>query len=54
MSETTVKEAAVVAPKSTAFAVVKSVPVIVTGVPPAVGPDVGETALTVGRARKVK
>jgi hypothetical protein len=50
VSETTVKDAAGIAPKSTAFAVVKSVPVIVTGVPPAVGPALGATELTVGSA----
>jgi hypothetical protein len=53
VSETTVKDAAGVAPKSTAFAVVKSVPVIVTGVPPAVGPALGATELTVGSATNV-
>jgi hypothetical protein len=53
VSETTVKDAAGVAPKSTAFAVVKSVPVIVTGVPPAVGPALGTTELTVGSAMNV-
>jgi hypothetical protein len=52
--ETTVKEAAAVVPKFTDVAPVKLVPVMVTGVPPAIGPDVGETALTVGRATNVK
>jgi hypothetical protein len=44
-----VKEAAAVVPKCTAVPPVKWVPVIVARVPPAVGPDVGETAWTVGR-----
>ena len=35
-------------PKFTADAVVKFVPVMVTVLPPAVGPDAGETPLTVG------
>ena len=52
--ETTVNEAAAVVPKCTAVAPVKVVPVIVTGVPPAIGPDVGETALTVGSATNLK
>jgi hypothetical protein len=54
VSETTVKEAAAVVPKWTDVAPVKVAPVIVTGVPPAVGPDVGETALTVGSAANLK
>ncbi len=37
-------------PKSTAVAPVKAVPGIVTGVPPAVVPLVGERAVTVGAA----
>ena len=45
---------AAVAPKSTAVAPVKLVPVMVTEVPPAVGPEVGATELTVGAATKVK
>ena len=36
------------APNFTAVAPVKLVPVIVTVVPPAVGPEVGLTAVTVG------
>ena len=47
---TTVTFVAGVVPKSTAVAPVKSVPVIVTGVPPAVVPLVGERAVTVGAA----
>jgi hypothetical protein len=43
----TVKVAAV-APKLTALTPVKLVPVMVTGVPPAVGPDIGLTPVTVG------
>ena len=38
-----------VSPKSTAVAPVKSVPVIVTEVPPAAGPLVGLRPVTVGR-----
>jgi hypothetical protein len=53
VSETTVKEAAAIAPNWTEFAPVKLVPVIVTGVPPALGPAEGETAVTVGRAMNV-
>ncbi len=41
VSETTVKLVAAVAPKATAVAPVKPVPVMVTVVPPAVGPEVG-------------
>ena len=46
----TVKLVAAVAPKLTALAPVKLVPVIVTEVPPAVGPAVGLTPVTVGAA----
>ena len=53
MSSTTVTPVAAVAPKSTAVAPVKPVPVIVTDVPPATGPLVGLTPVTVG-ARTVK
>src|SRR5207244_8168642 len=42
------------APKLTVAVGAKSVPVIVTAVPPAVGPLVGETAVTVGGVMKVK
>ena len=38
-----------VVPKSTAVALVKFVPVIVTVVPPVEGPDVGLMLVTVGR-----
>ncbi|MGA8724369.1 MAG: hypothetical protein WB565_04965, partial [Acidimicrobiales bacterium] len=55
VSETTVKVEAAVVPKVTAVAAVKPVPVMVTEVPPAVGPEVGATELTVGTgAIKVK
>ena len=40
--------AAAIAPKWTALTPVKFVPVIVTGVPPVLGPELGLTALTVG------
>ena len=42
------KLAAAVEPKSTAVAVVKSVPLIVTAVPPVVGPPLGERDAIVG------
>lgn len=41
VSETTLKDAAALVPKRTALAPVKPVPVTVTLVPPAVGPEVG-------------
>src|SRR5580658_3338036 len=41
---------ALVDPKSTAVAPVRLVPVMVTGVPPACGPLVGESLVTVGAA----
>lgn len=44
----TVKPAAGLAPKLTPVAPMKSVPVSVTTVPPAVLPEPGETAVTVG------
>ena len=43
-----VKPVALVAPNLTAVTLVKLVPVMVTEVPPAVGPAVGETLVTVG------
>ena len=43
-----------VVPKSTAVAPVKAVPVTVTLVPPAVGPELGLTAVTVGAAALTK
>nr|MCA1071700.1 hypothetical protein [Delftia acidovorans] len=46
----TVKPPAAVAPKVTAVAPVKFVPVRVTEVPPAVGPAVGEMEVSVGAA----
>ena len=48
VSETTVKELAATEPKSTAWAPVNPVPVIVTAVPPPAGPVVGVTAVIVG------
>ena len=50
VAELTVKLVAAVAPNVTAVAPVKPVPVIVTEVPPAAGPDVGEIEVTVGAA----
>ena len=46
----TEKLVALVAPNLTAVAPVKLVPVIVTLVPPAVGPEVGVMPVTVGTA----
>ncbi len=46
----TVKVVAAVAPKSTAVAPVNPVPAIVTEVPPAAGPELGVTLVTVGPA----
>jgi hypothetical protein len=48
VSLTTVKDAAAVEPKLTAVAPRKSVPVMVTRVPPTSGPLVGLTAVTTG------
>ena len=48
VAETTVKVVAAVAPKVTAVAPVKPVPVMVTVVPPVVGPPVGLERVTVG------
>src|SRR5438105_21343 len=48
VSESTVKVAGAPAPKLTALAPVKLVPVIVTTVPPDDGPVLGETPVTVG------
>ena len=45
---TTAKLAAAVPPNDTAVAPVKLLPVMVTLVPPAIGPAFGLTALTVG------
>ena len=50
VAELTVKLVAAAAPKVTAVAPVKFVPVIVTVVVLAVGPDVGEIDVTVGAA----
>ncbi|OWG15639.1 hypothetical protein KDK82_3132 [Delftia sp. K82] len=46
----TVKPVAAVAPKVTAVAPERLVPVMTTEVPPAAGPAVGETEVTVGAA----
>ncbi len=48
VSETTVKLAARTAPKVTLVAPLNPVPVMVTLVPPAVGPELGVTAVTDG------
>ena len=48
VDETTVKLVAAIWPKATLVAPVKLVPVMVTVVPPAVGPELGETPVTVG------
>src|SRR6185437_6894243 len=48
VSEFTVTFAAGMVPNETLDAPVKPVPVIVTGLPPAVGPEFGETPVTVG------
>jgi hypothetical protein len=53
VSETTLNVAAGLFPKLTTVAPVKLVPVIVTIVPPAVGPLVGDTLVTVGAATYV-
>jgi hypothetical protein len=50
VEELTVKPDALVAPNVTAVAAVNPVPVIVTDVPPAVGPVVGEIDEIVGAA----
>ena len=50
VAELTVKLVAAVAPNVTNVAPVKPVPVMVTVVPPAAGPDVGEIDATVGPA----
>ena len=49
----TITWVAAIVPKSTAVAVLKPVPMIVTEVPPAIGPAAGLTAVTVGAARAV-
>jgi hypothetical protein len=51
VAELTVNELALVAPNVTADAAVKPVPVMVTLVPPPVGPAFGLTAVTVGGGR---
>jgi hypothetical protein len=53
VSLSTVKLDAAVEPKATAVAFAKFVPVIVTEVPPAVGPAAGLTPVTVGGFTRV-
>src|SRR5258708_39579583 len=48
---TTVKASAVVSPKLTTPALVKPVPVMVTTVPPASGPALGETPVSTGSGK---
>src|SRR5580692_1523458 len=48
VADSTVKLVAAAVPKVTSVAPVNAVPVAVTVVPPAVGPDVGEIAVTAG------
>jgi hypothetical protein len=50
VSLTTVNEVAAVLPKLTAVAPVNPLPVMVTTVPPAIGPALGRTAVTAGTA----
>lgn len=54
VEEFTVNVVAAVVPKFTAVAPVKSVPVMVTTVPPVVGPVAGDTIVTVGADVKMK
>ena len=53
VAELTVKDVAAVPPNATLVAPVRNVPVIVTDVPPASGPDVGLRAVMVGAAMYV-
>jgi hypothetical protein len=53
VAELTVKLVAEVVPNFTAVAPDSAVPVMVTEVPPAKGPDVGDTAVTVGGAGRL-
>ena len=48
MSESTVNDVAAVPPNETAVAPVNPVPLMVTAVPPAAGPDSGATRTTTG------
>ncbi len=50
VADTTVKLVAGRLPKATFVAPLKPVPVIVTVVPPVVGPELGDTAVTAGAA----
>ena len=54
VAELTTRPVPAVVPKLTTVAPVKPVPVTVTGVPPAVGPEVGLTPVTVGSGGAVK
>jgi hypothetical protein len=54
VSLATVNDVAAVLPKLTAVAPVNPLPVIVTAVPPAIGPPAGETPVTTGAAMYVK
>jgi hypothetical protein len=54
VSETIEKVLAAVAPKLTAEVPVKLVPMIVTTVPPAIPPEVGDTLVTAGAGAAVK
>ena len=54
VAELTTKLARCVPPKLTAVAPVNPVPVMTTLVPPAAGPDVGPSPVTVGAGTKVK
>jgi hypothetical protein len=53
VSLSTVKLVAAVDPNATALALVKCAPVIVTDVPPEIGPLLGETLDTVGASTNV-
>ena len=50
VAELTVTPVAALPPKATVSSAAKFVPVMVTVVPPATGPEAGVTALTVGAA----
>ena len=54
LSEITVKLVAAVVPKNTSRVLIKPAPVMVTIVPPAVGPDVGAMELMTGAGWKLK
>jgi hypothetical protein len=54
LSELTVKAVAAVVPKNTSRVLIKAVPVMVTIVPPAVGPEVGVIEVITGDSWKLK